>query len=143
MKSIRVTGAIDENNQLVLDESLDVLKPQKVELDIWFRDDDEDEYYQETKEEILEGIREGFGDCIEGRTSPVEKMWDELMIQTKGAIDDRGQLILDEPLKEVKPQNVDVVIWFISNRKSAPEASEDLCQDDRQIVERKLINSER
>lgn len=143
MKSIRVPGRIDENNRLVLDESLDVLKPQKVELYIWFIDDDEDEYYQQTKEEILESIREGFRDCLEGRTSPVENMWDELMIKTTGAIDDEGQLVLNEPLREAKPQDVDVVIWFTRNRKSAPEVSEDLYQDENPTVVRDLIGAER
>ncbi len=144
MKSIRVPGAIDENNQLVLDESLDVLKPQKVELDIWFIDDDEEEeYYQQTKEEILEGIREGIRDCIEGRTSPVEDMWHELMIQTTGTIDDEGQLILDEPLRETKQQDVDVVIWFIRNRKSERGVSEEICQSERKTRSRELISSEK
>jgi hypothetical protein len=143
MKSIRVPGSIDENNRLILDESLDVLKPQKVKLDIWLIDEDEDEYYSPTKEEILESISEGFRDCLEGRTSPVEKMWDELMIQTTGAIDDEGRLILDAPLRETKPQDVDVVIWFIRDRKSVSEVSEALAQNDRQTAARELISSER
>ena len=124
MKSIRVPGSIDESNRLILDESLDVIKPQKVELDIWFIDDDEEEYYQETKEEILEGIREGFRECLEGRTSPVEGMWDELRIKATGSIDEEGQLILDEPLRATKCQDVDVVIWFIKNQASQEKVAE-------------------
>lgn len=40
MKSIRVPGEIDENNRLILDETLDVIKPQQVEVDIIFLGDD-------------------------------------------------------------------------------------------------------
>ena len=84
MRYIEVPGHIDEHDRLILDESLDVIKPQQVKIDIWFRDDDEEKYHEPTKEEILEGFREGFRDCLEGRTSPIAEMWDELMIKTTG-----------------------------------------------------------
>jgi hypothetical protein len=119
MKSIRVPGYIDENNQLVLDESLDVIKPQKVELDIWFLDDDEeDEDYPSTKEEILAGFRESLGDLLAGKTTPVKGMWDNLRIKATGEIDPEGRLILDRPLTDPKSQDVDVVIWFLKTRIS-------------------------
>jgi hypothetical protein len=140
MKSIRVPGRIDEHDRLVLDESLDVLKPQKVELDIWFIDDDEEEeYYQQTKEEILEGFRESLGDLLAGRTSPVEGMWDELRIKATGEIDAEGRLILDEPLKSTSCQNVDVVIWFLKNAVSA----DDLRQEDSDVSTRAAVSSVR
>ncbi len=126
MKSIRVSGEIDKNNQLVLDESLEVIKPQQVEIDIWFDDDDEDDH-EASKAEILEGIREGFHDCLTGNIYPMSELWDELRIKTTGAINQEGELILDEPLRATKPQNVDVVIWFIKQKKSA-EISEDAFQ---------------
>jgi hypothetical protein len=55
MRYIEVPGHIDEHDRLILDELLDVIKPQRVKIDIWFRDEDEEEYREETKEEILEG----------------------------------------------------------------------------------------
>ena len=143
MKSIRVPGLIDESNRLILDESLDVIKPQKVELDIWFIDDDEEEYYPETKEEILEGIRSGLRDYIEERTSPVERMWDELRIKATGSIDEEGQLILDEPLREIKRQDVDVVIWFFKHEISKEKVAENVDRQDRETQIRESIASVR
>lgn len=58
MKSIRVPGEIDKNHRLSLDETLDVIKPQQVEIDIIFLGDDLEDYYEPSKAEILEGIRE-------------------------------------------------------------------------------------
>ena len=142
MRYIEVPGHIDEHDRLILDESLDVIKPQQVKIDIWFRDDDEEKYHEPTKEEILEGFREGFRDCLEGRTSPIAEMWDELMIKTTGAINDEDQLILDEPLRPTKRQYVDVVLRFVNNKKSE-EVSEYLCQVNHQTQTRELIGSEK
>jgi hypothetical protein len=144
MRYIEVPGHIDENDRLILDESLDVIKPQRVKIDIWFRDEDEEEYREETKEEILEGIRRGFQDCLEGRTSPVGEKWDEFTIETTGTIDDDGQLILDEPLRTIEHKYVDVVIWFIRSQKSAPEVLEPRDrQQDTEALEKELIRSQR
>jgi hypothetical protein len=144
MRYIEVPGHIDEQDRLILDESLDVIKPQRVKIDIWFRDEDEEEYREETKEEILEGIRRGFRDCLEGRTKPVGEMWDEFTIETTGTIDDDGQLILDEPLRTTKQQYVDVVIWFIRNQKFAPEVLEQSDrQKDAEAPEKELIRSQK
>jgi hypothetical protein len=123
MKKIEVAGEILENNELILDESLAEIKPQKVEIDIWFRDDDEEEYREETQAEILAGIREGFQDCLEGRTAPVKGMWDELRIKVTGEINAEGQLVLDEPLRKTKRQYVDVVLWFIKDPQASNENS--------------------
>jgi hypothetical protein len=143
MRYIEVPGRIDENDRLILDESLDVIKPQRVKIDIWFRDEDEEEYREETKEEILEGIRRGFQDCLEGRTSPVGEKWDEFTIETTGAIDDEGKLILDEPLSTTKQQYVDVVIWFIRNQKLASEVLEQSDrQQDPEVLAKELIRSQ-
>ena len=144
MKYIEVSGHIDEHDRLILDESLDVIKPQQVKIDIWFRDDDEEEYHEETKEEILEGIHRGFRDCREGRTSPVGEKWDEFTIETTGSINNEGQLILDEPLRLTKCQYVDVVIWFIRNSKSEVEIIENsVSETDVEAVAKELIGSPR
>jgi hypothetical protein len=141
MRYIEVPGHIDENDRLILDESLDVLKPQRVKIDIWFRDEDEEEYREETKEEILEGIRRGFRDCLEGRTKPVGEMWDELRIKITGEIDNEGYLILDEPLRPTKQQYVDVVIWFVNNKSE--EDAEYMCQVNDLDSTRELVGTEK
>ncbi len=144
MRYIEVPGRIDEDDRLILDESLDVIKPQRVKLDIWFRDEDEAEYREETKEEILAGIRRGFQDCLAGRTSPVGEKWAEFTIEATGTIDDEGQLILDEPLKNTKHQFVDVVIWFIKDRQSTPEILDrGDCQQDPETLAKEPIGSQR
>jgi hypothetical protein len=140
MKYIEVSGEINESNQLILDELLDVIKPQQVKVDIIFCD--EEEYHEESKEEIIEGIREGLHDCLTGNTHPISELWDDIMIQATGAINEEGQLILDEPLKPTKPQNVDIVIWFIKDSKSVEKVSEDMCQEDCDSV-RELSVSEK
>jgi hypothetical protein len=141
MRYIEVPGYIDEHDRLILDESLDVIKPQRVKIDIWFRDEDEEEYREETKEEILEGIGRGFRDCLEGRTKPVGEMWDDLRIETTGEIDNNGYLILDEPLRPTDRHYVDVVIWFVKNNKSEEDA-EYICQVSNLDSTRELVGTE-
>jgi hypothetical protein len=113
MRYIEIVGRINEHNLLILGESLDVIKPQRVRVDLWFRDEDEEEYREETKGEILAGIREGLQECLTGEAQPISEMWDDLRIRTTAVINDSGQLILDEPLSPTQAQDVDVVIWFI------------------------------
>jgi hypothetical protein len=143
MKSLRVPGRIDENDRLILDYLLDVIKPQQVELDIILLDDDLEDDYEPTKEEILEGIREGLHDCLTENTSPVSELWNDMMIQTTAEIDEEGQLILNEPLKGTKSQYVDVVIWFVKNRTSQEQTSEAISQNDLEASKRELTASQK
>ena len=117
MRYIEVPGEINENNQLILHESLNEIKPQRVKIDIIFRDPDEEDYREPTKAEILESIRRGFRECLRGETSPISELWDDTEIEATGEINDQGQLVLDEPLKKTKPQYVDVVMWFIKDEE--------------------------
>ncbi len=112
-----MAGEINEHNQLILHESLSEIKPQKVNIDIIFRDDDEEDYREPTKEEILESIRQGFRECLRGETFPISELWDDIKITITGEINEQGQLVLDEPLKEIKAQYVDVVMWFIKDEE--------------------------
>jgi hypothetical protein len=141
MKKIEVPGEINEASQLILDESLEEIKPQKVEIDIWFRDDEEEEYRERTKEEILDGIREGFRDCLTGNTRPIEELWDNILISTTGTIDDDGNLVLDEPLRETKAQYVDVVIWFIKNQASLEKHPDNIDRSQQEMDTAELIVS--
>jgi hypothetical protein len=141
MKKIEVPGEINEASQLILDESLEEIKPQKVEIDIWFRDDEEEEYRERTKEEILDGIREGFRDCLTGNTRPIEELWDNILISTTGTIDDDGNLVLDEPLRETKAQYVDVVIWFVKNKASLEKHPDNIARSQQEMATAELIVS--
>jgi hypothetical protein len=117
MRYIEVAGEINEHNQLILHESLAEIKPQRVKIDIIFRDNDEEDYREPTKAEILESIRKGFIECLRGETSPISELWDDTEIQATGEINEQGQLVLDEQLKETKAQYVDVVMWFIKDEE--------------------------
>jgi hypothetical protein len=124
MRYIEVPGEIDGNNRLILHESLKEIKPQQVEIDIVFCDDDEEEYREPNKAEILESIVESLREYSRGECTPVSEMWDDIKIKTTGEINEEGQLILDQPLKETKPQSVDVVMWFIKDAKSPKKFDE-------------------
>ncbi len=81
---------------------------------------------------------------VPGRTKPVGEMWGELRIETTGEIDNKGYLILDEPLRPTDRHYVDVVIWFVKNNKSEEDA-EYICQvsdldSTRELVELKINN---
>jgi hypothetical protein len=143
MKSIRVPGEIDKNHRLILDETLDVIKPQQVEIDIIFLGDDLEDYREPSKAEILEGIREGLHDAVSGNTlSSMSELWDNLGIKATGEINEVGQLILDEPLRTTKPQYVDVVIWFVKKICSQEDATENLTRNDREVLTKELVMSE-
>lgn len=116
MRYIEVPGEIDRNNQLILHELLSQIKPQPVEIDIIFRDDEEDDR-EPTKEKILENICESLREYSSGERHPVSEMWNDIMIQTTGEINEEGQLVLDQPLIKTSPQYVDVVMWFIEDRE--------------------------
>jgi hypothetical protein len=121
MRYIEVPGEIDANNRLILHESLREIKPQQVEIDIVFCDDNEEEYREPTKAEILADIVESLREYSSGECTPVSEMWNDIKIKTTGEINDKGQLVIDQPLKNTKPQSVDVVLWFIKDDKSQHE----------------------
>jgi hypothetical protein len=120
MRYVEVGGEIDREHRLILHESLIEIKPQRVEIDIIFRDDDDTDVdidREPTDEEILERVEQGLLEYSRGECKPVAQMWDDLRIKATGEINDRGQLILDEPLGEVEAQYVDVVLWFIKDEE--------------------------
>jgi hypothetical protein len=124
MRYIEVPGEIDGHNRLILHESLKEIKPQQVEIDIVFCDDDEEDYREPTKTEILESIVESLHEYSRGECIPVSEMWDDIKIKTTGSINEEGQLILDQPLKDTKPQAVDVVMWFIKDAQAPNKFNE-------------------
>ena len=92
-----------------------------------------------TKAEVFEGIREGLHDCLTGNTfASMSEMWDSLRIQATGLINEDGNLLLDQPLRKIAPQDVSVVIWFINKNQPQLEIAEDSQQDDRRNTAREL-----
>jgi hypothetical protein len=149
MRYLEISGEIDKDNQLIIDRSLEVIKPQQVEIDIWFRDDDEEDCPEPTKEEILDSFREGYRDCLMGNVSPLSELWDDIMIQTTGEITDRGQLVLDSPLETLcersltltKPQYVAVVIRFVNSSKYEEEFTERVQQEGYKTLVKEVSRS--
>jgi hypothetical protein len=119
MRYIEVGGEIDRNNQLILHELLDQIKPQQVEIDIVFRDNDDDDIDIErepTDEEIFERVERALLEQSRGECTPASD-WSDIKIKATGEINDFGQLVLDEPLKQAEAQYVDVVIFFIKDEE--------------------------
>ncbi len=140
MRYIEVRGEIKDNNQLILHESLSEIKPQRVEIDIIF--DDGEEYREPTKEEILDGIAEGYGQCLRGEFSSGSDL-EKGKTEATGEINEQGQLILDRPLPDIQFQYVDVVIWFIKDEEWINKFydSEENVYEEHPVIVRELIGS--
>jgi hypothetical protein len=140
MRYIEVGGEIDQNNRLILHELLDQIKPQRVDIDIVFRDDDDDDIdvdREPTYEEICDRIDKALLQQSRGELKSVKQMWDEIRIKTTGEINDLGQLVLDEPLRETKAQYVDVVIFFIKDeeyKKKFYESEENIYEEHPALI---------
>lgn len=119
MRYVEVGGEIDKHNRLILHESLIEIKPQRVEIDIVFRDDDDDDIDVErepTDEEISERVEQALLEYSRGECTPASD-WSDIKIKATGEINERGQLVLDRPLGEVEAQYVDIVLWFIKDEE--------------------------
>jgi wyosine [tRNA(Phe)-imidazoG37] synthetase (radical SAM superfamily) len=119
MRYIEVSGEIDKNNQLILHELLDQIKPQQVEIDIVFRDNDDDDVdikREPSDEEIFERVERALLEQSRGECTPASD-WSDIKIKATGEINDFGQLVLNEPLKQAEAQYVDVVIFFIKDEE--------------------------
>jgi hypothetical protein len=140
MRYIEVGGEIDRDNRLILHESLSEIKPQRVEIDIWFRDDDDDDDIdverEPTDEEIFERVEQGLLEYSRGECTPASD-WSDIKIKTTGEINDLGQLILDERLIETKAQYVNIVIKFIKDdlyKKKFYESEENIYEEHLALI---------
>jgi wyosine [tRNA(Phe)-imidazoG37] synthetase (radical SAM superfamily) len=135
MRYIEVGGEIDKNNQLILHELLDQIKPQRVEINIVFRDDDDNDVDVErepTNKEIEERIEKYLLEQSRGEIRSIEQMWENIMIEATGEINDFGQLVLDEPLKKTEAQYVNIVVFFIKDeeyKKKFYESEENIYEE--------------
>jgi hypothetical protein len=143
MRYIEVGGEIDKNNRLILHELLDQIKPQRVNIDIVFRDDDDDDIdvdREPTDEEIFERVEQALLEHSRGECSPASD-WSDIKIKATGEINDLGQLVLDRPLDETKAQYVDVVIKFIKDeeyQKKFYESEENIYEEHPALIKESI-----
>ena len=75
MKAIEVTGTLNQNGELLLDQPLEVEYTGRVQVTVLipeFEGNEEDE----PREKVLEEIRQGLYEAITGQTIPLSQMWD-------------------------------------------------------------------
>jgi hypothetical protein len=75
MKEIEVTGTLNDQGELLLDQPLEIEYTGRVQITVMIPDPtfDEDD---EPKEKVLEDIRQGLYEAITGKTIPLSQMWD-------------------------------------------------------------------
>lgn len=76
MKAIKVMGTVDETGKLALDSPLTVDKRSRVEVIILIPESSESETTP-TKEQILNDFRSSWQEVKEGKTLPVEELWED------------------------------------------------------------------
>ena len=76
MKAIEITATINESGQLTLDQSLGVIKPQRVRVIVLLAEDEETDPDETPTEIVIEGIRQGLHEALTGKTMPLSEMWE-------------------------------------------------------------------
>ena len=76
MKAIKVMGTVDERGQIALDFPLKVDKQSRVEVIVLIPELTEPDAEQ-TKEEILNDFRTSWQEAKNGKTIPVEELWED------------------------------------------------------------------
>lgn len=77
MKALEIMGTVDENGQLILDESLTVNTSSRVKVIVLFSEVDIDED-DEPKQLVLESLHTSLQQSSEGKTKPVSELWDDI-----------------------------------------------------------------
>jgi hypothetical protein len=75
MKAIEVTGTLNQNGELLLDQPLEVEYAGRVQVTVLIPESEADQE-DEPREKILEEIRQGLHEAINGQTIPLSQMWD-------------------------------------------------------------------
>jgi hypothetical protein len=73
MKAIEVTGTVDEQGQVSLDERLTLAKQSRVRVIVLVSEGNEED--EELLESAGESFRQGWCDAITGNTIPVSQLW--------------------------------------------------------------------
>ncbi|GGA42235.1 hypothetical protein [Okeania sp. KiyG1] len=84
MKAIEVTGTIDENGQLFLDQPIENLPPGKVRVILLFpevAEEDEPDPDDTPVEEIKASLRRALQQAKSGQTKPISEMWEGIDVE--------------------------------------------------------------
>ena len=77
MKALEVTGTVNEQGQLSIDEPLAVKQTSRVRVIILFTEDS-NEQNEDELEPASVGFRQGWQDAMTGNTIPVTQLWEQL-----------------------------------------------------------------
>ena len=81
MKAIETTATINESEQLTLDKSLGVTKPQRVRVIVLLTEEDEAEEDETPTEMVIDGIRQGLHEALTGQTISLSQMWSGIDVE--------------------------------------------------------------
>lgn len=76
MKAIEVTGTLNQNGELLLDQPLEVEYAGRVQVTVLIPEPEIDAD-DEPREKILADIRQGLYEAVTGQTVPLSQMWDD------------------------------------------------------------------
>ena len=76
MKAIETTATINEKGQLTLDQPLTITQPQSVRVIVLMPDNEEIDPEETPTEIVIEGIRQGLYEALNGQTIPLSEMWE-------------------------------------------------------------------
>ena len=74
MKAIETTATINEKGQLTLDQPLTITQPQSVRVIVLMPDNEEIDPEETPTKIIVEGIRQGLYEALNGQTIPFSEL---------------------------------------------------------------------
>ena len=78
MKAIETTATINEKGQLTLDQPLTITQAQSVRVIVLMSDNEEIDPEKTPTEIIIEGIRQGLYEALNGQTIPLSELFNNL-----------------------------------------------------------------
>lgn len=79
MRAIKVKATVNEQGSLSLDHPLEVKQNSRVEVIVLIdetEDNDQDDEFIDSKEEILEDFRQAWDEAMTEKTIPVSQLWE-------------------------------------------------------------------
>ncbi|HEY9703078.1 MAG TPA: hypothetical protein V6C58_11565 [Allocoleopsis sp.] len=78
MKAFDVMATLNEQKQLILDDSLDIDTPSRVRVILLISDESESEIEDTPVEEIKASLRRALKEVKEGKTRPISELWERI-----------------------------------------------------------------
>ncbi|MEB3356018.1 MAG: hypothetical protein VKK04_04780 [Synechococcales bacterium] len=80
MQAVKVTGTVNSQGQLILDQPLDLLENSRVEVIILVENQEAELNVNDDtlEEEILADLRQAWHEAMTGQTVPVSQLWDDI-----------------------------------------------------------------